>query len=144
MSAALFVMILMMPSTALEPHTLVPGPRTTSIRSTSSNSTSCTSQKTPLSCESYTIRSSICTSSLLLNRPANPRMEMDHLFESICATSTPAHAQHLRNGLRRSLRRIISLVMTNTAAGDCPTVLSCRDTVETGMSRDSEPVRPFT
>ena len=33
------------------------------------------------------------------------------------------------------LRRIMSGVMTNTAAGDRPTVLSCRDTEVTAVSR---------
>ena len=38
---------LITPLTALEPHSVAPGPRITSIRSTSSSGRSCTSQKTP-------------------------------------------------------------------------------------------------
>ena len=45
--AALLVTMLMMPLTALAPHSAAPGPRTTSIRSMSSSTTSCTSQNTP-------------------------------------------------------------------------------------------------
>ena len=44
---ALLVMMLITPLTALAPHSVAPGPRITSIRSTSSSGTSCTSQKTP-------------------------------------------------------------------------------------------------
>jgi hypothetical protein len=41
------VMTLMMPLTALTPHSVPPGPLITSMRSTSSSTRSCTSQKTP-------------------------------------------------------------------------------------------------
>ena len=41
------VMMLITPLTALPPHTVPPGPETTSMRSMSSSSVSCTSQKTP-------------------------------------------------------------------------------------------------
>ena len=89
MSAARLLMTLMTPFTALAPHTVAPGPRITSICSTSSRNTSCASQNTPEKSGVYTLRPSIRTSSLLATVPLKPRAVMAYCRLSTRATSTP-------------------------------------------------------
>ena len=61
---------------------------------------------------------------------------MAHVLELICATSRPGAIRKASGMLVAPLRRIISLVMTKTAAGDRPTVLSSLATDVTGTSID--------
>lgn len=63
-SAALRVMMLITPLTALAPQIDAPGPRTTSMRSTSSSGMSLNSQNTPEYTGEYRLRPSCSTSSL--------------------------------------------------------------------------------
>jgi len=64
----------MTPLTAFAPHSVPPGPRTTSMRSMSAMTRSWPSQNTPPNTGEYTVRPSIMTSILLAVVMLNPRV----------------------------------------------------------------------
>jgi hypothetical protein len=109
-------MTLMTPLTAFTPHSVLPGPLITSMRSTSSSITSCTSQKTPENSGEYTDRPSISTSSLLDALPANPRALMAYALALACATCRFGASRSASGRLLAPERRMSSAVMTNTEA----------------------------
>src|SRR5438128_871351 len=63
-------------------------------------------------------------------------METAHSLALILATLTPGAIRNTSGMLMAPERRIISLVITNTAAGDLPTVLGERETVLTSVLSD--------
>src|SRR6267142_789508 len=125
--------MLITPLTALAPHSVAPGPRITSMRSISSSSTSWTFQYTPENNGVYTLRPSISTSSLLSNRPLNPRDAIAHLFESMRATSNPGASLNASGMLLAPERRISSCVITKIAAAASATFCVRLDTDVTCM-----------
>jgi hypothetical protein len=54
---------------------------------------------------------------------------MAHVFELNCATSKPGAIRNASGMQVAPLRRIISLVITNTAAADRPTVLASLEAI---------------
>jgi hypothetical protein len=105
-------MMLITPLTAFAPHSVPPGPDTTSIRSTSCSSVSCTSQKTPANSGEYTLRPSTSTRSLFDRSLVKPRIEIVHSLEPLRATSTPGASRSASGILVTPLRRMSSAVMT--------------------------------
>jgi hypothetical protein len=136
-AAAGLVMMLITPFTAFAPQSVPPGPRTTSIRSTSSSITSCTSQKTPEKSGVYTLRPSISTSSLLANWLLKPRAVIAHLLPSICATWRPGTMRRASGIEVAPERRMSSPVRTVTAAGASATLCARFETEVTSTSRRS-------
>ena len=74
------------------------------------------------------------TSSLLAKELLKPRAVMAQVFELTRATSSPGAMRRASGMQVAPLRRIISLVITNTAAAERPTVPCSLVTDVTGMS----------
>src|SRR5712671_6548081 len=91
------------------------------------------SQNTPENTGAYTLRPSIRTSSLFADVLLKPRAEIAHVLLSDCATSSPGTIRNASGMLVTPERRMSSCVITNTAAGDSPTVLARRVTVVTSV-----------
>src|SRR5260370_3388427 len=116
--------MLMTPLTALAPQSARPGPRMTSMRSTSAITTSCSPQETPPYAGPYTVRPSTNISSLLANCALNPRELTAQSWESIRATSNPGTIRNDSGMVVMPKRRISSDVTMETAAGACSNLVS--------------------
>ena len=126
--------MLMTPLTALAPHAVAPGPLMTSIRSMSSRSTSCSSQKTPANSGEYTVRPSISTSSLFARPLLKPRALMAHWLASSWSTSRLVASRRASGRRVAPERRISSRVMTWMADAVSDRCSGRRETELTSMA----------